>query len=225
METEPDPGEMVNQLREEIEDQVARQMHHDTWHDMIYGPHHTGPEKVRFVDKDWQIKEFDKPFWYDPLPKFNVLPINASEFRHVNPEVDIFDPEGNRQRAINYIKARYGTLQEWEGYPVTQDNKGLFQTQPAHFKQNYGKVDTARQHLERRITNQRKELKRLNACMKLQGAQAIQQNRRFELRKRAVTHLEDLNADLERRLEHEKALSAYWHNEFKALKNKKGKKK
>lgn len=132
----------------------------------------------------------------------------------------------NRQRAINYIKARYGTLQqEWEGYPVTQDNKGLFQAQPAHFKQNYGKVDTARQHLERRITNQRKELKRLNACLKLQGAQAIQQGKRFDLRTRQNGILEDRNTQLQRQLEHERALSAYWHNEFKALKkNKKGKK-
>lgn len=164
METEPDPNEMVNRLREEITDASERQFHHDIWHDMIYGP-----EKV---------------------------------------------------------KARYGTLQqEWEGYPVTQDNKGLFQTQPG----NFGKLplghEADRAVLERRITNQRKELKRLNACLKMQAAQAIQQGKRFELRKRAFTHLEDRNVDLERQLEHERALSAYWHNEFKALKkNKKGKK-
>lgn len=164
METEPDPSEVVNRLREEITDASERQFHHDIWHDMIYGP--------------------DK------------------------------------------VKARYGTLQEWEGYPVTQDNKGLFQTQPAHFKQNYGKVDTARQHLERRIANQRKELKRLNACLKMQAAQAIQQGKRFDLRTRQNGILEDRNTQLQRQLEHERALSAYWHNEFKALKkNRKGKKK
>lgn len=174
--------------------------------------------------------------------QFTVLPLGLSEFRHVNPEVDIFDPEGNRQRALNYIKARYGTLQEWEGYPVTQDNTGLFQTQPGtfmqgrkngkspvtdeYFKSKYGKVDTARQHLERRITNQRKELKRLNACLKMQAAQAIQQGKRFDLRTRQNGILEDRNTQLQRQLEHERALSAYWHNEFKALKkNRKGKKK
>lgn len=192
------------------------------------------------VDRAWD--DIDKTIAADlgNHPMFrpqllNVLPDELSEFRHV----DIYDDVSNGQRAIDYIKKRYGGISsvEFKGYNKrtpneteavfeVKDNTGLFQTQPAHFKQNYGKVDTARQHLERRITNQRKELKRLNACMKLQGAQAIQQNRRFELRKRAVTHLEDLNADLERRLEHEKALSAYWHNEFKALKKskKKGKK-
>lgn len=123
---------------------------------------------------------------------------------------------------------------------MTQDNKGLFQTQPVmqgrkngkspvtdeYFKGKYGKVDTARQHLERRITNQRKELKRLNACLKMQAAQAIQQGKRFDLRTRQNGILEDRNANLQRQLEHERALSAYWHNEFKALKKskKKGKK-
>lgn len=174
--------------------------------------------------------------------QFVVLPEGLSEFRHKDFQVDIFDSETNKQRAIDYIKARYGTLQEWEGYPVNQDNKGLFQTQPGtfmqgrkngkspvtdeYFKSRYGKVDTARQHLERRITNQRKELKRLNACLKMQAAQAIQQGKRFDLRTRQNGILEDRNANLQRQLEHERALSAYWHNEFKALKkSKKGKKK
>lgn len=165
----------------------------------------------------------------------NVLPDELSEFRHV----DIYDDVSNGQRAIDYIKKRYGgissvefkgytkrTSQETEAVFEVKDNTGLFQMQPSTFKDRYGKVDTARQHLERRITNQRKELKRLNACMKLQGAQAIQQNRRYDLRRRAIENLEDRNVRLERQLEHEKALSAYWHNEFKALKKskKKGKK-
>lgn len=165
----------------------------------------------------------------------NVLPDELSEFRHV----DIFDDVSNGQRAIDYIKKRYGGISsvEFKGYNKrtsheteavfeVKDNTGLFQTQQAHFKQNYGKVDTARQHLERRITNQRKELKRLNACMKLQGAQSIQQNKRYDLRMRAIETLENRNVRLERQLEYERALSAYWHNEFKALKKskKKGKK-
>lgn len=165
----------------------------------------------------------------------NVLPDELSEFRHV----DIFDDVSNGQRAIEYIKKRYGGISsvEFKGYNKrtpheteavfeVKDNTGLFQMQPGTFQDRYGKVDTARQHLERRITNQRKELKRLNACMKLQGAQAIQQNRRYDLRRRAIENLEDRNVRLERQLEHEKALSAYWHNEFKALKKskKKGKK-
>lgn len=227
METEPDPNQMVNQLRKEIEDHAERQFHHNIWHDMIYGP-----EKVRIVDKDWRIREFDKPFWFDPLPQFNILPLDLSEFRHVNPEVDIFDPEGNRQRTINYIKARYGTLQGWEGYPVAQDNKGLFQTQPGNFMQGRkngkspimeGREPLLRHDLEQRITNQRKELKRLNACLKLQGAQAIQQNRRYDIRKRHISQLEDSEARLERDLQHERAMVAYWHSKYKDL--KKGKKK
>lgn len=165
----------------------------------------------------------------------NVLPDELSEFRHV----DIYDDVSNGQRAIDYIKKRYGGISsvEFKGYTKrtsheteavfeVKDNTGLFQMQPGTFKDRYGKVDTARQHLERRITNQRKELKRLNACMKLQAAQAIQQNKRFDLRTRQNGILEDRNVRLERQLEHERALSAYWHNEFKALKKskKKGKK-
>lgn len=193
------------------------------------------------VDRAWD--DIDKTIAADlgSHPMFrpqllNVLPDELSEFRHV----DIYDDVSNGQRAIDYIKKRYGGISsvEFKGYnkrtpneteavfEVRQDNTGLFQTQQAHFKQNYGKVDTARQHLERRITNQRKELKRLNACLKMQAAQAIQQGKRFDLRTRQNGILEDRNTQLQRQLEHERALSAYWHNEFKALKKskKKGKK-